>query len=519
MYNDTLTFRKTMGDVDVLWHDGLYHLFHLVLPNHDFIAHAVSRNGLDWQRVDNALFIGHPGGWDDHMLWTMHVSADPHHEGQWRMFFTGLSRTDKGEVQRIGLARSDDLYHWKKVADHWDIRSHRKHDGSEGVAANYDADSHFPLSAAAPHYECSLREGREWISWRDPFYFRHEDRGYLLTAGRVADGPVIRRGCVGWYEEVAPDKFRLLPPLHRPGQYDDIEVPNLLKIGDYFYLIGSIREDRKIRYWYSKSLDGPWKNFFDNVLLAQGNYAGRISHDIHGPLLWNFFTVDGDAKNHLNIMPPPKRLTTLPNGQLRVVPFEGFEQRIQSVCLHESLVPLIPLVNNQYARWYCDNPKDCITIESDGAFEGFLFNQQIDCFRFSATLNLEGDGKCGLIFRVDHESSDGYYLSLDLLKGVAQLRAWGHRPGGRNEHAYEFKSLQSAYWKAESTNRCRISLLALRDYIEFSLDDFVLLTLADQTFRSGGIGCYVETARLRIENPMLERLQTTADTTHQLATG
>ena len=38
---------------------------------------------------------------------------------------------------------------------------------------------------------------------------------------------------------------------------------------------------------------------------------------------------------------------------------------------------------------------------------------------------LRGKGKCGLVFRIDPASHDGYYLSLDLLKGVAQLRAWG----------------------------------------------------------------------------------------------
>ena len=32
-----------IGDVHVVRHEGLYHLFHLVLPNHAYIAHAVSR--------------------------------------------------------------------------------------------------------------------------------------------------------------------------------------------------------------------------------------------------------------------------------------------------------------------------------------------------------------------------------------------------------------------------------------------------------------------------------------------
>lgn len=519
MYNDSLTFRKTMGDVDVLWHDGVYHLFHLVLPNHDFIAHAVSRDGLSWQRVENALFIGHPGGWDDHMLWTMHVSADPHRPGRWRMFFTGLSRQDRGEIQRIGMAESDDLYQWTKVADRWATNSHRRHSGDEGVARSYDANSCFPLESTGPHYEQTLKEGRSWISWRDPFYYRTEETGYLLVAGRVKHGPVIRRGCVALLEETSPNWFELRPPLHQPGQYDDIEVPNLLHLDGHYYLIGSIREDAKVRYWYADDVHGPWKNFYDNVLLPQGNYAARVSFDNQGPLLWNFYTTDSDRRDLQNLMPPPKRLTVNGDGQLRVKSFEGLEKRIKSVSLPHSLLPLIPLVDNRHASWKADDPQAGITIESEAAFEGFLFNQQVDCFRFSATLHLEGMGKCGIVFRVDHDSSDGYYLSLDLLKGVAQLRAWGHRPGGRNEHAFEFRSLQAGYYRTDCATSVQISLLALREYIEFSIDGSVLLTLADQSFSSGGIGCYVETARLRIERPILEHLLTTRDSTETLATG
>ena len=56
--------RFEIGDVDVVFHDRTFHLFHLVLPNHDYIAHAVSEDGLTWRRVDNALFISNPGNWD-----------------------------------------------------------------------------------------------------------------------------------------------------------------------------------------------------------------------------------------------------------------------------------------------------------------------------------------------------------------------------------------------------------------------------------------------------------------------
>jgi len=57
-----------IGDITVIIHKGIYHLFHLIIPNHDYIAHAVSRDGISWKRVKNALFVGHPGEWDDDML-------------------------------------------------------------------------------------------------------------------------------------------------------------------------------------------------------------------------------------------------------------------------------------------------------------------------------------------------------------------------------------------------------------------------------------------------------------------
>ncbi len=84
MFTETEGSRKAVGDVDVVFHDGVYHLFHLVLPNHDFIAHAISTDAVHWRRVNNALFIDDPGSWDDLMLWTMHVTADPHSAGRWR---------------------------------------------------------------------------------------------------------------------------------------------------------------------------------------------------------------------------------------------------------------------------------------------------------------------------------------------------------------------------------------------------------------------------------------------------
>lgn len=304
MFTEFTGSRKTIGDVDVLYHDGLYHLFHLVLPNHDFIAHAVSTDALNWRRINNALFIGEPGSWDDLMLWTMHVSADPHQAGRWRMFYTGLSRRDQGDYQRIGLAVSDDLYHWEKAPVNWeDHRGSRDPDRVKAALkisrqkpmpradAPFERESCFPLEPDPKYYESSLDEGRHWISFRDPFFYHDGHDGWLLASARTNHGPVVRRGCVALLKEVSPNHFVAQQPLHHPRIYDDIEVPNLMRVGDDHYLIGSIREDAKIRYWHSDALREHWQSYQDNVLLAQGNYAGRVCRDDKGWLLWNFYSM------------------------------------------------------------------------------------------------------------------------------------------------------------------------------------------------------------------------------------
>jgi beta-fructofuranosidase len=528
MFSESAGSRKTLGDVDILYHDGLYHLFHLVLPNHDFIAHAVSSNGFNWRRVDNALFIGHPGSWDDLMLWTMHVTPCPHHPGQWRMFYTGLSRRDQGMKQRVGLAVSDDLYTWRKVGVKWEdrrgvedpeaiksIRAKIDHSHASSIVSPDDSNSCFPLAPDADFYEASIDDERGWVSFRDPFFYQEQDRGWLLVAGRVNEGPLVRRGCVAVLEEVSPQHFQAQPPLHHPGLYDDIEVPNLLKLEDEYYLIGSIREDSKIRYWHTDRLDKPWRSYYDNVLLAKGNYAGRICRDEEGYLLWNFFSENIQDRTVNNLMPPPKRLIRASNGQLRTKSFEGFEamvrERVDSRCVSKLKPHATPD--------HCQLDDGVMRLKSEGEFQAFSFDGSLESFRLCAHMKMTGLGKCGLVFRVDPKTHDGYYLSLDLMKGVAQLRAWATGPPKSGEHMMQFQSLQSAFWYSETPREVTIQLLAFGSYIELMIDGRVLLSLADQKFQKGLVGIYVESAQLEVRDHEIHRLAAPTQSDDHLAQG
>ncbi|QDV45569.1 hypothetical protein Enr13x_54480 [Stieleria neptunia] len=530
MFTETDGSRKTIGDVDVLFHDGLYHLFHLVLPNHDFIAHAVSTDALNWRRVNNALFIGDPGSWDDLMLWTMHVSPDPHHSGRWRMFYTGLSRRDQGNFQRLGMAVSDDLFHWEKAPVRWEDhrgprdpeRVKRALQQSRATSADprhamFDPTSCFPLEPDPEYYEASLDEGRHWVSFRDPFYHHDGNDGWLMAAGRVNTGPVVRRGCVALMKEVEPNHFVAHPPLHHPRLYDDIEVPNLIVVDDDHYLIGSIREDAKIRYWHTDEIGHRWQSYHDNVLLPQGNYAGRVCRDQQGWLLWNFYSMNREDRTAENLMPPPKRLVKNEHGLLRAVTFEGIAEfvveSLDAKCIHS----LIEDVGPQMRQCRVDGGHLDLACES--GFQAFLFDDRLDHFRFQAKLEMQGLGKCGLVFRLDPESRDGYYISLDMLKGVVQLRAWGTGEDGSREQMMQFHPLQSGFWYSQVRDAIAVQLIVFGSYIELSVNGRVVLSLADQSFETGNLGVYLETAEVTVSEIQLDRLAPPNQTDEHLASG
>ena len=511
MFSEIDGSRKAIGDVDVLYHDGLFHLFHLVLPNHDFIAHAVSTDAIHWRRVRNSIFIGDPGSWDDLMLWTMHVSPDPHKEGSWRMFYTGITRRDRGRYQRLGMSVSDDLYHWKKYPVSWEdlrgkndpepikkAREAASRDAADECHAMLDDDSCFPLCPDPKYYEEDLEEARHLISFRDPYFFIYEGHHYLLAAARTNDGPIVRRGCVALMEEKAPHCFEVREPILSPGIYDDIEVPNFIQIGEQCYLIGSIREDAKIRYWHRNCECDDWQSYHDNVLMPQGNYAGRVCKDKKGWLLWCFFTMDRSDRTKDNLMPPPKRLARDKDGLLYLQTYEELSKWCLDPCNTKQIELLKPPRDAEEHSSHEDGKR--WELSSTCAFQGFLFKGDYESFRLKCSISVDGMGKCGFLFRINRETHDGYYLSLDLLKGVAQLRSWGTNRDVDGEHMMNFESLQAGYWVASRSCSVEISLFTFGSYIELSIDGRIVLSLADRCFKTGAVGIYLESRKLTMSD-------------------
>lgn len=456
-----------IGDITVIIHDGIYHLFHLIIPNHDYIAHAISKDGISWKRVNNALFVGNPGEWDDDMLWTMHVCEVGN---KFEMYYTGLQRRDRGVISKIGLAESYNLIDW--------VKNKKKI---------------FPIEPKGIYYETSATNPRKWLSFRDPFRFVYKDEVYLLLCARTITGPVSRRGCIGLVK-ITNDVVELMPPLIKPLVYDDVECPCVFELHGNFYVMGSIREDIKVRYWFAPDFFGEYHSFHDDVLLPQGNYAARTVMDGDHLLVNNFFYTDGKV-NSLRVLPPPKELDTDGKGRLILKSYYRWEQMVIKTIAQPEIKDVFHLFANATASSTIDPDKWICGARS--GYELFCFQKPSASFMFEGLLTVEGMGKMGLVSDVDLEGN-GYYFAFDISNGLIQLRAWGFNALNNREN-FIFKDIQSAVFTINEDRSFYFKLIRYGNYIELSIDGMVKLTLIDYTYSGNGIGLYSASSILSLQ--------------------
>ena len=463
-----------IGDITVLIHKGVYHLFHLIIPNHDYIAHAVSTDGLSWKRVKNALFVGHPGEWDDDMLWTMHVCEVG---DKFEMYYTGLQRKDRGVISRIGFAESDDLIDWTK-----------------------NKKNIFPIEPKGIFYETAGINPRTWLSFRDPFRFEHKGEVYLLMDARAITGPVSRRGCVGLVK-ITNDVVELMPPLLYPLVYDDIECPCVFELHGRFYLLGSIREDIKVRYWFAPDFLGEYHSFHNDVILPEGNYAARIVQDDQHLLIYNFFYAYGKI-DALRVLPPPKQLDTDEKGRLVLKSYYRWETMVQQTYYQKDFELPAHLFSNPTASSNIEYGK--LTCSARSGYELFCFRKPSANFIWEGILTVEGMGKLGLISDTDLDGN-GYFFSFNATGGEVKIRAWGFNPLNTRQN-FIFNDIQSGSFEPNENKTIHFRLIRYGHYIELSIDDVVKLTLMDYTYSGNGFGLYSASSVISLQHSIFKVL-------------
>jgi beta-fructofuranosidase len=224
-----------IGDPWFFVEDGIAHMWFLTQPTslpadergkHWDVGYAVSSDLTNWDYRGLVLKRGWGDAWDSQKLATGHVIK---RNGLYWMAYTGHRRR-WFEVQRAGMACSDDLIHWRKLEEN-------------------------PVTeATSPWYDLGQRE-RDPVHchWRDPFLIEDAPWMYQLMCAEAANGNRDATGVVGRARSRDMRNWEVVAPLDAERITRQMECPNMHFIEGRWHLVfschpGMISNEMKQRF-------------------------------------------------------------------------------------------------------------------------------------------------------------------------------------------------------------------------------------------------------------------------------
>ena len=126
------------------------------------------------------------------------------------------------------------------------------------------------------------QEGYDDRNWRDPFVlWDEENEEYMLILGtRVGEDKHLMTGRLVKFTSKDLNTWEFRGDWWNPGLYTMFEMPDLFKMGDWWYLVFSEYSDgNKTRYRMSRSINGPWTTPADDSFDGRAYYAARTAFD------------------------------------------------------------------------------------------------------------------------------------------------------------------------------------------------------------------------------------------------
>jgi beta-fructofuranosidase len=158
----------------------------------------------------------------------------------------------------------------------------------------------------------------------------------MFLSARVNVGPLDGRGVIGLARSTDLLSWEVLPPISIPGDFTEMEVPQVVPLNGRYYLLfctsrhASVRLSKKginswlgTHYLVSNNVTGPYLPLTDEPLMADAMgtyYAGKLVRGIRGELnfmAWRQWDEKGNFCGGLSKIAP---VHILPDGRLHIEP-------------------------------------------------------------------------------------------------------------------------------------------------------------------------------------------------------
>lgn len=174
--------------------------------------------------------------------------------GHYYAFYTGHQWTPEPgmPIQGVMLTTSPDMKTWTKKKD-------------------------FLLFISGPGYNID--------EFRDPHvYYDEESAQYKMIVSANKDGKaalalLTSKDLLNWTQQ---------EPFYTDKSVSMLECADVYKEGDFWYLVYSNVEDRKVHYKYSRSQNGPWLSATNSALDGIGFYAGKTANNGTGRYIFGW---------------------------------------------------------------------------------------------------------------------------------------------------------------------------------------------------------------------------------------
>ncbi|WP_051201308.1 glycoside hydrolase family 32 protein [Christiangramia portivictoriae] len=244
------------ADVMPYYENGKFHMFFLHDAQnkpagegfHDIHAFE-TEDFVNYDYEGRAIDYGNPGQPDFAVGTGSLIKVD----GTYYYYYTGHNGTsaflEENPRESVLLATSDDLENWTKKGD-------------------------FKITAPEGYYD---------FEFRDPHVLFNEEVGeYWMLVSAQTDA---RKAVILLFTSPDPstDEWAVQEPLYTTKDEDNylmMEVPDLFKMGDYWYLIFSENwKDKITHYRVATSSKGPWEKPANDMVDGQFFYAGKAVSD------------------------------------------------------------------------------------------------------------------------------------------------------------------------------------------------------------------------------------------------